>query len=175
MISPVAKLFDDFGLKMAAGVAPIVVRRFYKVDRLRAALKIRVVEVHQGISINCGELPQFRAWLRITNLTPFDVTFDRLYDHLFHGCQLTEFQSLERWVIPTCSEKEFMISANLAPDHVGFIRRNLGNKFETYLNVSGFVQSRLHDFEINCREAHASNVELINCAAVQLPAAEVRS
>jgi len=46
------------------------------------------------------------------------------------------------------------------------------NKFQTYLNVSGFVQSRLHDFEINCREAHAANVELINCAAVQLPAAD---
>ena len=30
MISTVAKILADFGLKIAAGVAPIVVRRFYK-------------------------------------------------------------------------------------------------------------------------------------------------
>jgi len=29
MISAVAKIFADFGLKIAAGIAPIVVRRFY--------------------------------------------------------------------------------------------------------------------------------------------------
>jgi hypothetical protein len=169
MISAVAKVFAEFGLKIAASFAPIVVRRFYKVDLLQAGIKIRVIEAHRGIYINCGELPQFQAWLRITNLTPFDLTFDRLYGQLHHGCQLAEFQSLERRVVPTRSEKEFMVSANLAPDHVAFIRRNLARKFQTHLNVSGFVQSRLHDFEINGREAHAANVELVNCVAIHPP------
>jgi hypothetical protein len=167
MSSAVIKLFTDFGLKIAAGIAPIIVRRFYRVDRLQAGIKIWVVEAHQGIWVNCGELPQFRAWLRITNLTPFDLTFDRLYSHLFHGSQLAEFQSLERRLVPTRSEKEFMISANLAPEHVACIRRNLANRFQTYLSIRALVHSRLRNFEIIGREAHTGNVDLINCTPTQ--------
>ena len=164
MSSAAIKLLGEFGLKTATGVAPFIVRHFYKAGRLQAGLKIRIVERGQGIWMNCGELPEFRAWLRVTNLTLFDLTIDRLYGHLCHGSQLAEFQSLERREVPTRSEMEFMVSGKLAAEHVAFVRKNLGQRFETYLNLSGFVHSRLQNFEITGREVRTGNVEIINCS-----------
>lgn len=163
MSAAALKLIGEVGLKTATGVAPFIVRHFYKPSRLQAGLKIRVIESGQGIWMNCGELPEFRAWLRVTNLTLFDLTIDRLYGHLCHGTQLAEFQSLERREIGTRSEKEFMVSGKLTTDHVTFIRRNRAQKYDTYLNLSGFVHSRLHNFEVTGREVRTGNVEIINC------------
>lgn len=157
-------LLSDFGLKLAAHVAPWLVRYFYKVDRLHAGVKIRIVDGDAGISIDCGELPRFRAWVRITNLTPFKLTVDRVYGDLYHGAKLAEFRNLDRQVVPTASEMEFGIEADLTSEHVRFIRRNLGQRFKTYLSVSAHMHSRLHDFEIVGREVHTKNIDLVNCA-----------
>jgi hypothetical protein len=167
------ELLAEFGLKVSARLAPWIVRRFYKVQKLEAGLKIRIVEAHEGVWINGGELPRFRAWLRITNLTPFDLTFDRIYGDLYHGSKLAEFRNLDKVLVPTASEKEIAVEADLTSEHVMYVRRNLGNRFDTYLRVSAHVKSRLHDFEIVGREVKTKNVELVNCPP--LPATNAKA
>ncbi len=167
------QLLADIGLKLAAALFPFIVRWFYKVERLHAGIKIRVVDGQEGIRIYGGELPRFQAWLRITNLTPLTITLDRIYGELYHGAKLADFANLDKHVIPTASEREIAIQADLTSDHVLYIRRNLGQRFETYLRVSAHVKSRLHNFEISGREVKTKNVELTNCPPLQQTAAPV--
>jgi hypothetical protein len=157
------QLIANLGSKLAATVMPFLLRRLYKPERLRTGVKIRVMDGQQGIWIHCGELPNFRAWIGITNLTPVELTLDRFYGALYHGCKLAGFHSLERRVLPTAQETVFMVEADLSGEHVAFIRRNLANRFETFLNVSAYVICRLHDFAIEGREVKTKNVELVNC------------
>ncbi len=167
------QLLADIGLKLAAALFPFIVRRFYKVERLHKGIKIRIVDGQEGIRIFGGELPRFQAWLRITNLTPLTITLDRIYGELYYGVKLADFTNLDKHVIPTASELEIAVQADLTSDHVFYVRRNLGQRFETYLRVSAHAKSRLHNFEILGREVKTKNIELTNCPPLQQAAAPV--
>jgi hypothetical protein len=158
------ELFADFLFKLAAYLLPWIVRRFYKAGRLIEQVKIRVQNEGDGITFNCGDLPFARIWLRITNLSPIELEFDRIYGHVFHGSQLAEFQDLDRRKVPTSGEIEFMIECPLTQGHVAFLRRNLKNKPDTWLSLSAYVHSRLHNFEIKARQVRTKNVDFVNCA-----------
>ena len=159
------ELLADFLFKLAAYLLPWIVRRFYRVERLIDHVKIRVQNEGDGITFNCGDLPFARVWLRITNLSPIELEFDRIYGHVYHGSQLAEFQSLDRRKVPTASEIEFLIECPLTQDHVAFLRRNRNNRFDTSLSLNAYVHSRLHDFQIKGAQVRSKNVEFINCVA----------
>jgi hypothetical protein len=159
------QLFLDFLFKLAAFLVPWSVRRFYGPEKLAAHLRIRVRDEGDGIVFNCGELPNVRIWVRITNLSPVEIEFDRIFGHVYHGSRLTEFQDLQRRRIGTAAEIEFLIEASLTADHVTFLRKNLHQKFDTWLSLSGYIHSRLHTFQLPFREVRTKNVGFVNCAA----------
>lgn len=156
-------LLADISFKLVAYLLPWIVRHFYKAERILEKVKIRVQNEGDGITFNCGELPNVRIWLRITNLSPIELVIDRIYGHVFYGSPLVEFTSLDRRVVPTSSEIEFLIECALTQEHVQFLRRNF-KKQDSWLLLSAFVHSRLHNFEIKERQVRAKNVEFFNCA-----------
>lgn len=159
-------LFTDFLFKLAAILVPWMVRRFYGPDKLGSAIRIRVTNEGDGITFNCGELPNVRVWLRITNLSPIEVEFDRIFGHVNYGSQLAAFQDLEHRRVPPSSEMEFMIEASLNGEHVNFLRRNRNQQnFKASLSLSAFVRSRLHNFQLPFHQVRAENVSFINCNA----------
>lgn len=125
-------------------------------------VKIRVQNEGDGVAFNCGDLPLARIWLRITNLSPIELEFDRIWGRVFHGSQLAEFRDLDRRKVPKSGEIDFMIECPLTQDHVAFLRRNLKNKHDTWLSLSAYVYSRLHNFEIKARQVRAKNVDFVN-------------
>lgn len=160
-----AELLLDFLFKLAAYTAPFVVRRFYSAQKLSEQIKIRVRGEGQGIVFSCGELPSVRIWLRITNLSPVDVEFDRIFGRVKHISQLGEFQDLEHRQVPTSSELEVFIDAPLSGEHVAFLRKNRNQRhtFNTSLALSGYIRSRLHNYQLPYREVQTGNVEFQNC------------
>lgn len=167
-----SKIFLDFFFKLAAYVLPWAVRRFYYAEKIADHIKVRVCNEGDGITFSGGDLPTVRIWLRITNLSPIEIEFDRIFGHVFYGSQLAEFQDLQRRRIQPASEIEFLIEAHLTSEQVEFVRRNMSNKFETSLSLSAFLHSCLHNFQIPFRQVRTKNIDFIN---FHIPSAPVKS
>lgn len=165
-MSAIWGLITDFSFKFAALLVPWIVRRFYGPERLTSAIQIRVMNEGDGIVFNCGELPNVRIWLRVTNLSPVDIEFDRIFGHVYYGSQLAEFQDLQHRRIRNAAESEFLLEAALSGEHVNFLRRNRNQQgFDTSLSLSAVVKSRLHTYQLPFRQVRAKNVAFINCNA----------
>lgn len=65
---------------------------------------MRVRESGDGIVIAGGKLPQARAWLRITNLSPFPIVVDRIFGNFWYGPQLAAYSNLKQCTVPPSDE-----------------------------------------------------------------------
>ena len=148
---------------LVARIAPFVARWFYSQQKLNEHIKIRVRGDGDGVVFNCGEMPYARACLIVTNLSPVQIEFDRIFGEIFHGSQLAPFYNLHRHVIQASGEKEIFIEISLNSDHAMFLRRNRVGRYQTSINLSAFVVSSLHSYELPRRQLHAGNVEFQNC------------
>lgn len=155
-------LLKDFLLKAFGHVLPIVVRWFYKSTKFNNSIKIRIRSEGDGITYNCGDLPNVRIWLLITNLTPFQIEIDRIYGQLAYGCVIGEVSHLKRHIIPPTEEKEIFIEASLNEHQNQHIRNNYG-KVETTFYLGAYIISNIHSIEI-VREIKTNHVRHINCA-----------
>ncbi len=155
------ELFKEFLLKILGLVLPFVVRWLYKREKFINGIKVRVRSEGDGVTYNCGELPIVRIWLILTNLTPFEVEFERIYGHLAYGGIIGDFSHLKRYVLPPAQEKEIFVELWLNEAQVQYVQRNQG-QFETKLFFSAYVTSKIHCIEL-VREIGANNVRLINC------------
>jgi len=156
------ELFKDFLLKVLGFVMPFVVRWFYKPAKLANGIKVRVRGEGDGVAYNCGELPNVRVWLLVTNLTPFQIELERIYCQLAYGCVIGEIVHLRRHVLPPAQEMEILIEVSLNEHQVQHIRRNFG-KVETKLFFGAYVISKIHSLELS-REISTNNVRHLNCA-----------
>ena len=156
------ELLKDFSLKALGLVMPFVVRWLYKPAKLANGIKVRVRGEGDGVTYNCGELPNIRIWLLVTNLTPFEIEIDRIYGQLAYGCVIGEIFHLRRHVLPPAQEEEILIEVSLNEHQVQHIRRNVG-KLETKLYFGAYVISKIHSLEL-AREIGTNNVRHLNCA-----------
>jgi hypothetical protein len=78
-------LVTEFLPKMLGHVLPVAIRWYYTPEKLADRVKVRVCEDRDGLSYWGGELPQARAWVRVTNLTPFPLLIDRIYGNFRKG------------------------------------------------------------------------------------------
>lgn len=155
-------LLKDFLLKALGYVAPFAVRRFYRPTKIENGIKIRIRGEGDGVTYNCGELPNVRIWLLITNLTPFSVEFDRIWGQLAYGSTIGEVSHLRKHTLPPAQEKEILIEAALNECQAEYIRRNHG-KMDTTVLLGTYINCEIHSFELN-REIKTNNVRHINCA-----------
>lgn len=156
------ELLKDFSFKALALVLPPVVRWFYKPEKFAEGIKVRIRGDGDGVTYNGGELPNVRIWLLVTNLTPLEISIDRIYGQIFYGCQISEFSHLKRYVLPPAQEKEIFVEFSLTDHQSQFIKRNLG-KNETRLSLGAYITSKVHHVEL-AREIGTNNVRHLNCA-----------
>lgn len=156
------ELLKDFGFKLLAFIFPSVVRWIYKPGRFDEGIKIRIRGDGDGVTYNGGELPNIGIWLLVTNLTPFEISFDRIYGKIYSGCQVGDFGHLQRHVLPPAQEKEIFVEFSLTEHQSMFIKRNLG-KNDTRVSLGAFVTSKIHSIEL-VREMGTNNVRHLNCA-----------
>lgn len=156
------ELLKDFSFKVLAFLLPSVVRWFYKPGKFAEGIKIRIRGEGDGVTYNCGELPNVRIWLLVTNLTPLEISIDRIYGQLFFGCQLGEFSHLKRHFLPPAQEQEIFVEFSLTDRQSQFIKRNIG-KSETKLFLGSYITSKVHSIEL-ARHIGTNNVQHLNCA-----------
>lgn len=156
------ELLKDFSFKALAFVLPPVVRWFYKPGKFAEGIKVRIRGEGDGVTYNYGELPNVRIWLLVTNLTPLEISIDRIYGQLFYGGQVGEFGHLRHYILPPAQEKEIFVEFSLTDQQSQFIQRNLG-KNETRLSLGAYVTSRIHNIEL-ARDVGSNNVRHLNSA-----------
>lgn len=155
------ELLKDFLLKALGLVLPFVVRWFYKREKFIKGIRIRVRGEGDGVMYNCGELPNVRIWLDITNLTPFEIEFERLYGQFALGSVIGDFTHSKRYVLPPAQEREILIEFWLNEYQAQYVRRNHGT-YETKLFLGAYVTSNVHKVEL-AREIGTNNVRFLNC------------
>lgn len=152
----------NFIFKLAALGAPWVVRYFYGVDKLNQNIKIRVQAEGDGIVLNLGDLPNVRVWLRITNLSPISIEFDRVFGKFTYGAELAEFSNVERRRVPAMSEHEFLLELRLSDNEASYIRKNIAQRSSASLSFSAYINSPLHNYQLPFREVRTQNVQYLN-------------
>ncbi|MEZ0209247.1 MAG: hypothetical protein ACAH17_03680 [Candidatus Paceibacterota bacterium] len=155
------ELFKDFLLKALGFALPFVVRWIYKPEKLANGIKVRIRGDGDGVTYNCGELPNIRIWLEVTNLTPFQIEFDRIYGQLAYGCVVGEVNHLKRHVLPPAQEKEVFVEFSLNESQAQFIRQNR-EKQDTRFYLGAYIISNIHNIEFS-KEINTNNVRFLNC------------
>ena len=156
------ELLKDFLLKTLGIALPFVVRWFYKPAKFASGIKVRIRGEGDGVTYNCGELPSVRIWLVITNFTPFEIVFDRIYGQLVCGGVFGEITHLKRYVLPTAQEKEVLVELSLNEHQAQYIKHSPG-KNETKFYFGAYVISKIHSIELT-KEINTNNVQHLNCA-----------
>lgn len=156
------ELIKDFLLKALGLVVPFVVRWFYKRGKFTNCIKVRVRGEGDGITFNCGELPSVRLWLVLTNFTPFEIEFERIYGQIVYGSAIGEFLHLRRYVLPSAQEKEILVEFWLNESQVKYLRQNQG-KNEARLYFGTYITSSIYCLEL-AKEIGTNNVRFLNCA-----------
>jgi hypothetical protein len=159
------ELIKDFSFKALGFIVPSIVRWFYKPEKFTDRIKVRIRGDEDGVTYNCGELPSVHIWLFVSNFTPVEITFDRMYGRLFAGCAVGEFSHLKRYTLPPAQETEILLEFSLTDQQSEFIRRNQGQN-KTSLSFGAYVISKIHSIEI-AREIKTNNVRYLNCSLPQ--------
>jgi len=138
-----------------------MLRWYWTEQRLAVRIKTTISSEGQGIWVDAGEIPNFHAWLEVTNFSPFQVEVERLHGELYYGTRICSYIWLERIEVPTASEKRIRIEGTLTDSQALYLRRNFG-KNKTKLLINGYLQCRVRGFHIFGRTIESSNAEIVN-------------
>jgi len=155
------EILKEFAVKALGRVLPFIIRWYYKPEKLAKKIKIQICGVGDGVVFECGELPYVRAWLEITNLSPFPVEFERLYGHFWYGTRLAPFYYLKRVRVEPAHDTKIFLEADLTRPQADYIKRNKDQRLEQKLSVSAYVVCKVNNIEIE-REVRTNNARLQN-------------
>jgi hypothetical protein len=157
------KLLKDTLLKFLGYAMPFAVKWFYKPGKIDEGIKVRVRSDGDGVMYDCGNLPNVRISLQLSNLTPFTIEFDRIYGELWYGGFLGKFTYIKKHKLLPATEANALIEISLTEAQVLNIRRNLLLKAPTKISLDAFINCEIHSFELH-REINTNNVQHDNCA-----------
>jgi LEA14-like dessication related protein len=139
-----------------------IMKKYYTKQKLSSMVKVNISSEHSGITVNCAELPDARAWLQITNLSPFPITVHGIEAELYLSGRVARFVSLSNEEIEPSSEGRLFIQTDLTGRQADHVKRNKGID-NPRLNIKMFLSCRLSKFEIDAREITTKNIEFMNC------------
>jgi len=157
------ELLRSLALKALGYLAPFAVGWFYTPEKIASDVKFRVSGEGEGVTFEGGELPKVRAWLLVSNLSPFNVEIDRMVLQLSFGADVCEWSDVRRRSLPASKEAHWLVQGTLTEKQVAYIQRTMVHKPETRLAISAFMETRLHKCESNV-SIGASNVRFLNLA-----------
>lgn len=146
-----------------AKILPFIVRKFYTEEMLANNIRVQIRSDHEGLSIWGGDMPHFRGWVDILNLTPFTIEIDRLFGSFVFSHELSRFYNLEPFKLAPSQEKQIYINAELNSNQVAFIQRMLkiDNSVETKLEVKALVKTSAHN-QIISKQVRTNNRRFVN-------------
>lgn len=154
--------FSGTIIRALSKVFGFVMKKYYTKQKLSSMVKVNISSEHSGITVNCSELPDARAWIEVTNLSPFHVTIHGIEAELYLSGRVARFVNLFNQEVPPSNQEQVFIQTDLNGRQADHIKRNMGVD-NPRLNIKMFLSCNLRKFEIDGREITTKNIEFMNC------------
>lgn len=154
--------FSGTIIRILSKVFGFVMKKHYTKQKLSGMVKVAINSEHSGIIINCSELPDAKAWIEVTNLSPFPVTIHGIEAELYLSGRVAIFVNLFNQEVPPSDQERVFIQTILNGRQADNIKKNMGID-KPRLNIKMFLSCNLRTFEIDGREIATKNIEFINC------------
>jgi len=151
-------------MRFLSYVIPFILRWYYTSEKLAGMMRVTVNSEHDGLVVNCGELPDAKIWLEITNQSPFPIAIQTVSVDLIWGARVGRFISIARSEVNPYSFERLFVETTLTGEQVAYIRKNHSNNTPR-LSVIIELQCRIRSFALRGREITTKNFELMNCNA----------
>ncbi len=154
-------ILTNFLVKFLAWIAPFTLRKLYKPDRLAALVKLRVSAQSDGIEFWGSGLLQAKAWITISNMSPFEIELDRAFGVFSFSAQIEKFVYLQREKLRPSTETSILIETSLTKEQADTIRNLRQHNPRPGLNIQALFLCRVHDFEVR-RTLETNHHRLVN-------------
>ncbi|MCU7872602.1 MAG: hypothetical protein KZQ91_07635 [Candidatus Thiodiazotropha sp. (ex Lucinoma borealis)] len=148
-------------LKILSFLLPTLFRKIYTHEKLVKLIEVSVSSENDGIVVNCADLPDARAWIEVTNLSPLSLKLVGIEAILYWVGRAAEFKSLQRIVIKPHSKERIVIEASLNGRQSEHIKAKNSMDMPR-LHVSAYFESTIREINKQ-RDIETSNVRLLNC------------
>ena len=154
--------FPGLIIRATSSVFSSIMKKYYTKQKLASMVEIKIRSDHSRMTVNCSELPYAKAWIDITNLTPFHVIVHEVNAEFYmSGRVVGAIKTYEKDICPSCEERLF-IRTDLNGKQVDYIKRH--KKIDIpRLNINMKLSCKLSPFEIIDRDLSIKNIEFINC------------
>lgn len=154
----------SWALKILSKMLPFIFRWIYPSTKMLELVEVTIGSENTGLEVNCGELPQARVWLEITNLSPFELNLIGTEAILYWVSRAGEFSSMQRMAIKPHSKARLHLEASLNESQATHIKNNHSmNKPRLY--VSMYFESSVRIIN-KVRDIETSNISLLNCKII---------
>ncbi len=151
----------SWALKLASKLLPTLFRRIYTYEKMLGLIEVTISSENDGLVVNCAELPDARAWLEITNLSPFTLKLVGIEAILYWVGRAAEFRSMQRMEIKAHTKERIFIETSINELQSRHISKN--NELDKpRLYVSLYLESSLRSINKQ-RDIQTSNFRLLNC------------
>lgn len=148
----------------------VVLRYFFPESKLAEKIEISVCDDRRGIFINGGDIPSVEVNLKITNLTPFEITIERLWcETQFVGGTIGLLESTLWQTIEARTSKSIHLRSTITAPQRDFVRRISPGDLEKYrsdrqfrIGLEGELSCRVRRIQIFGRELTTTNLEIVN-------------
>ena len=148
-------------LKVLVKIAPWVFRWLYSHEKLAGLIDITINSENDGLVVNCADLPDARAWIEITNLSPFKLKLVGTEAVLYWVGRAAEFQSLQRLEISPHAKERIIVETSLNDRQAAHVTKN-HELAKPRLYVQLYFESSIRSIHKQ-RDIQTSNVRLLNC------------
>ncbi|RYE50231.1 MAG: hypothetical protein EOP48_20125 [Sphingobacteriales bacterium] len=136
-------------------------RWFYSSEKLTNMIGVTIGSENEGIVVNCSGLPEARAWVEITNLSPFELNLVGTEANLIWVGKVAEFTSMQRLSIKRHSKIQILLETSLTELQSKHIEET--NHMERpRLYISLYFESSIRLIN-KVRSIETSNARLLNC------------
>lgn len=156
------ELIGNVIMKFLSYVIPFVLRWYYTHKKLAEMMRITINSEHDGLVVNCGEIPDAKIWMEIANHLPFPIEIQAISVNLIWGGTVGRFISIERCEIKPHSFERILVETTLTGEQAEYIRKN-NSKSKPRLSVLLELKSKIRSFSLRGREITTTNFRLNNC------------
>ena len=136
-------------------------RWFYSHEKLANMIGVTIGSENEGLVVNCSDLPDARAWVEITNLSPFELNIVGTEAILYWVGKVAEFKSMQRLSIKSHSKIQILLETSLTGLQSKHIKKT-NHMDKPRLYISLYFESSIRVIN-KVRSIETSNCRLLNC------------
>ena len=127
----------------------VLQKRIFSKTWFQQQVKVDLRPRYEAVTLFAGDKKDMTIWLRVTNLTYFDIEIDRLTIEFHSAGHVAKLIKLSREIVSSLTQQDFMLQDNLTTDNVLAIEKTFSNNPRAMINVHAEINSKVHNFKLD--------------------------